>query len=153
MVWRLLSLLWTHDATNETCYGDALPGRFTLSHDSTYYGELEFLEHVVIWSVSSGEQSFLSEEALTYNEMKRVLRCPSWLARMHSAMPVTSRQALCVDGALKSEASREAIVCDPCIEQSCRPCTRRGTCQLRETLGCTRNPLSRGLSANPCVLA
>ena len=73
-----------------------------------------------------------------------VLACPDALCY---ACDATSREALCVDGALKSEASRECnVVCDPCTEQSCRPCTRRGTCQLRGDFAvCTCNPLSRGL--------
>ena len=142
----------THDATNDTCYGDApYPQGSLCRSEPSSFGELEFLgTRCDLVCVKQMNSRVLSGDALeVYEIMKEgaplsVLACPDALCY---ACDSGSREALCVDGALKSEASRECdTVCDPCTEQSCRPCSRRGACNLRGDYAvCACNPLSRGL--------
>ena len=71
------------------------------------------------------------------------LACPSALC--YGCDPST-REALCVDGALKSFSSKECDVsCGPFTNEFSKPCNRRGICSLQgDTPVCQCNALSRG---------
>ena len=146
-------LCGTHDATNTTCLGESpYPSGSMCREDITDFGEIEYLgvDCDLICFKQNNARSLSGDALTTYNMLLdaaplSVLACPDALCY---ACDADSREALCVDGALKSESSRVCdIVCDPCTESSCRPCSRRGKCSLRGDYAvCACNPLSRGLA-------
>ena len=106
----------THDATNDTCYGDApYPQGSLCRSEPSSFGELEFLgSRCDLVCVKQTNSRVLSSDALeVYDLMKEgaplsVLACPDALCY---ACDSGSREALCVDGALKWKPVVSVIRC------------------------------------------
>ena len=112
--------------------------------------EVEFLGAACdLICVKEDNYRFLQGQALERYEFYlakaplNTLGCPGALC--YGCDPQT-REAQCVDGALKSFGSKECDVsCSPCTNSFCKPCNFRGICRLQgDTPICQCDALTRG---------
>ena len=112
--------------------------------------EVEFLGSACdLICVKEDNYRFLQGQALESYEFYLAkapldtLACPGALC--YGCNPQT-REAQCVDGALKAFGSKECdISCNPCTNSFCKPCNLRGICRLQgDTPICQCDALTRG---------
>ena len=136
---------------NGTCFGEPPYPNSNLCRTDEYdFGTVEYLgpkchnicvkpKNVRKIEGDAADVYFMFKEKAPLN----VVGCPE--NSCYDCDAVTG-DAQCIDGFLKSLNSRECdLNCDPCTEDTCRPCSRRGECVLRGSPVCVCDSRTRGL--------